>query len=314
MISYQGAHAAVLGGSGFIGRWVARKLRESGACVSLVTRKAASLGSQAGVVEIDLTDSQAVAGFYTRARPCITFNLAGYGVDPAERDEAVAWRINAEIPRTLCECVARSSNPSWGGMQIVHAGSVAEYGSAGGDLREDGPAQPLTAYGKSKLEGSTIIADYASSTGLRAVTARLFSVYGPGEPAGRLLPALIETSRTGQPLDMTTGSQRRDFTYIEDVAEGLLRLGLSSGQASIVNLATGRLTTVRDFAEIAAGILQIPSRHLRFGTRPDGPHEMEHEPVSLARLRNLTGWAPATTIPEGIRSSVEIGLLRQSGN
>jgi nucleoside-diphosphate-sugar epimerase len=199
-------------------------------------------------------------------------------------------------------------------MHLVHAGSVAEYGSAGGDLREDGPAEPLTPYGKSKLEGSRIVAECCPRIGLRGVAARLFSVYGPGERAGRLLPALIETSRTGQPLDMSTGSQRRDFTYVEDVAEGLLRLGLSSGEVPIVNLATGRLTAVRDFAETAAGILRIPSGHLRFGTRPDGPHEMEHEPVSLSRLRNLTRWTPATTIPEGVRRSVETGLLRQSGN
>jgi UDP-glucose 4-epimerase len=314
VISYLGARAAVLGGSGFIGRWVARKLRESGARVSLVTRNAASLGGQDGVVELDLTDSQVLATFYSRARPCITFNLAGYGVDPSEHDEAIAWRINAEVPRTLCECAARWSVASWGGMQIMHAGSVAEYGDAGGDLREDGPAQPLTPYGKSKLEGSRIVAECCPRMGLRGMTARLFSVYGPGEPAGRLLPALIETSRTGQPLDMSAGLQRRDFTYVEDVAEGLLRLGLSSGEAPIVNLATGRLTTVRGFAETAAGILRIPSGHLRFGMRPDGPHEMEHEAVSLSRLRNLTGWTPATTIPEGIRRSVEIGLLRESGN
>jgi len=314
VISYQGAHAAVLGGSGFIGRWVARKLRESGACVSLLTRNAASMSDQAGVVEVDLTDSPALAAFYSRARPCITFNLSGYGVDPSERDEAEAWRINAEVPRTLCEYAARWSDASWGGMQIVHAGSIAEYGDAGGELREDGPARPLTFYGRSKLEGSTRLALGCRTLGARGLTARLFTVYGPGERPGRLLPSLIEASRTGQPLDMSEGLQRRDFTYVEDVAEGLLRLGLSSGEVPIVNLATGRLTTVRDFAETAAGILRIPSPHLRFGTRPDGPHEMEHEPVSLARLRNLTGWAPATTIPEGIRRSVEIGLLRQSGN
>jgi UDP-glucose 4-epimerase len=302
---------AVLGASGFIGQWVARKLADAGAHVFLAVRNAAALKDAASgrVIEADLTDPGGLESIYRKARPAVVFNLAGYGVDPSERDEALAWRINADLPRMLCECASRWRDVSWPGMHIVHAGSVAEYGNAGGDLREDGPARPLTFYGKSKLEGSTLLAAGCAALMLRGVTARLFTVYGPGEHAGRLLPSLIQASRTRQPLDLSAGLQRRDFTYVEDVAEGLLRLGLPSSESAVVNLATGRLTTVRRFAETAAGILGIPAGRLNFGAVPAGVHEMDHDPVSLSNLRRLVGWVPATSIDTGIGKSLDLSAI-----
>jgi nucleoside-diphosphate-sugar epimerase len=300
---YQGVRAAVLGASGFIGQWVARKLCDAGASVYWVVRDADALRrgeARGSVMEADLSNGAAVADLYARIRPAITFNLAGYGVDPSERDESTAWRINAELPCLLCECAARWKNDSWRGQHLVHAGSAAEYGTVGGDLREDGPAQPSTLYGKSKLKGTEAVTKQSVALGLRGVTARLFTVYGPGEHAGRLLPSLMQAARTGRPLDLSAGLQRRDFTYIEDVAEGLLRLGLAAGGSPIVNLATGRLTTVRGFAETAAGILGISDSRLHFGAVPASSHEMDHGPVSLARLRSQVGWVPPTAIPAGI--------------
>jgi UDP-glucose 4-epimerase len=146
--------------------------------------------------------------------------------------------------------------------------------------------------------------------GLRAVTARLFTVYGPGERAGRLLPSILEARRTGRPLQLSSGTQRRDFTYVEDAAEGLLKLGLAPDlRCGIVNLATGRLATVRVFVETAAAILGIPSEHLEFGAIPANTHEMEHEAVCLGRLRRIVGWIPSISIAEGVCKTLEFSLL-----
>jgi dTDP-glucose 4,6-dehydratase len=138
------------------------------------------------------------------------------------------------------------------------------------------------------------------------LTARLFTVYGPGEHSGRLLPSLLETAMSGNPLKLTAGSQQRDFTYVEDVAEGLLRLGLCQAKpGEIVNLATGKLTSVRHFAETAARILQIPSQALNFGQLPTRTEEMAHSEVSVERMRHLIGWVPTTEIAKGIRKTLE---------
>src|SRR5690349_17237158 len=92
--SYRGIRAAVFGASGFIGRWVARSLCARGAQVYLIVRDRVSAErifaeySVAGeIIELDLQQEEAVRGLYEKIKPSITFNLAGYGVDQAERDE-----------------------------------------------------------------------------------------------------------------------------------------------------------------------------------------------------------------------------------
>jgi len=257
-------------------------------------------------VQADLSDARVLDDIYHRIRPAITFNLVGYGVDVTERDEAISYRINAGLPEDICNAVAKWGDQNWPGQQIVHTGSALEYGDIGGDLRENSSTHPTTVYGISKLKGTQSIAKGCAALGLRGLTARLFTVYGPGEHTGRLLPSLIETSRTGQSLKLTAGVQRRDFTYVEDVADGLLRLGLavSVEPGDVVNLATGRLVSVWKFIETAASLLKIPAACLQFGALPTRLEEMEHGDISIDRLREVLSWVPSTSIEEGLRASI----------
>lgn len=309
--AYVGRRAAVLGAGGFIGRWVARAVAGAGAELSLVVRSAEqarpvfdAMGIGGVLVEADLGEPGRAVDVLEEIQPAITFNLIGYGVDPAEDDPASAERINTDLARSVAEACAAATDPDWRGQQLVHVGSALEYGTAGGDLSEETHCTPTTVYGRTKLAGTLAVADVSGTTGLRAVTARLFTVYGPGEHHGRLLPSLLDTADSGRPLDLTDGSQRRDFTFVEDAAEGLLRLGAAEPQAgAIVNLATGRLETVRGFAETAGRVLSISPELLRFGARAGRPAEMEHDNVSVERLRGLTGWSPSTSIGDGIAAT-----------
>jgi nucleoside-diphosphate-sugar epimerase len=98
---------------------------------------------------------------------------------------------------------------------------------------------------------------------------------------------------------------------VEDVAEGLLRLGLSEAMpGEVVNLATGKLTSVRAFAETAADVLQISAQRLHFGALPTRSAEMAHAPVAIGRLRELVDWTPPTEIKQGIRRTVEFSTLK----
>ena len=310
---YRGVRVAVLGASGFIGRWVARALCGQKANLSLVVRNKtiaerifSEYEIEGEIIEAELGDHDTVRRLFRAARPSITFNLAGYGVDSDERDEASAYRINVRLVESVCKSVAEERDPDWARQQIVHVGSALEYGTISGNLSEDSAPNPTTVYGKTKLAGTCSLARLCKDLEIRSITARLFTVYGPGEHRGRLLPSLIEASRSKESLRLTAGLQRRDFTYVEDVAEGLLRLGLTkAGAGEIVNLATGRLTSVRDFAETAARILRIPNERLEFGAIPTRSEEMEHSEVTVERLRRTVAWAPPTDIEEGIRKTLD---------
>lgn len=313
MPEYRGVRVLVLGGSGFIGRQVARQLGFAGASLHLGSRspgriadELARLGLTGIPLQTDLSRPGAGAELIRSVGPSITFNLAGYGVDPAERDPGVAEQINHTLVAELAEAAGATGNADWPGQNLVHAGSAAEFGATTGSLGEDTKPEPSSLYGRTKLGGTDAVIRATAAGTVRGIPVRLFTVYGPGERSGRLLPALIAAARSGHDLPLTAGEQRRDFTYVEDVAEGLLRLGLVAGQApGPVNLATGRLESVRRFAERAATVLGLPAARLRFGALPGRPDELAHGAVSIARLRALCDWVPATTIEEGVRRTVQ---------
>jgi nucleoside-diphosphate-sugar epimerase len=307
-LSYAGVRALVLGSTGFIGRWVARALDRAGAEVVLHGRDAGrlaevALSCESGAPEVacDVLGPAAVDPILRAYAPDIVFNLTGYGVDRAERDETMASAVNHQFVRSLALAIARSPATPWSGARLVHAGSALEYGLTDGTLVEDTPANPTTMYGRTKLAGTRAIQEICAASELRAVTARLFTVYGAGEHPGRLLPSILEVVGTDRPVPLTAGLQRRDFTYVEDVAEGLLRLGAVGHLAGeVVNLATGQVVTVREFAERAARALGIPPERLRFGAVPARDDEMPHVAVGIERLRQLTGWVPTTSIESGV--------------
>jgi nucleoside-diphosphate-sugar epimerase len=150
------------------------------------------------------------------------------------------------------------------------------------------------------------VLDATGESGIRAAVVRLFTVYGPGEHATRLLPSLMNAARLGATVSLTTGDQPRDFTYVDDAVEGLLRTGARSGASGwLLNVATGRLTTVRQFAEAAAAVLAIPRDRLRFGALPQQPGEMYHGEVSTARVDRVLGWHPAVSITDGVHRTWE---------
>jgi len=234
----------------------------------------------------------------------MTFNLAGYGVDRAERDRDEAFSLNAASVRLLCQSAVEHSD-IWDGLTLVHTGSALEYGEASGDLHEGTTPSPVTVYGQSKLEGTLAIQEACRATDLRAVVARLFTVYGAGEHDGRLLPSLLETARENRELPLTTGNQLRDFTYVEDVANGLLILGMIPAACGlIVNLATGKLLSVRDFALQTAQVLRLDGGLLGFGQLPGREEEMAHNPVNINRLTALTGWRPPSDIATGVERTL----------
>jgi nucleoside-diphosphate-sugar epimerase len=196
--SYSGVRVLVTGASGFIGRWIARYLTRDGAELVLAVRDASAMRDVAtryairGEVRVvDFRDARAIEVLIRETRPAVTFNAVGYGVDRAERDEELLEELNVDAVQHIGRSVARHGSP-WPGLSLVHTGSALEYGEVGGDLREEVEALPSTSYGRAKLRGTLALAGLAQETGLRAITARLFTVYGPGEHPGRLLPSILE--------------------------------------------------------------------------------------------------------------------------
>ncbi len=311
---YRDVRVVVTGAAGFVGRWVCRLLWAAGADLRPVDRDPAALeavrrdyGIGGEPVIAHLEDDASIRELLERHRPAVVFNLAGYGVRPGERDERLLARVNADLPASIARLiVAVAPADPWPGLRLVHAGSAFEYGLLQGPIDERSEPQPNTAYGRAKLLGTRRIAQACDEAGLRACTARLATVYGPGEMPPRLLPSLMVAARSGEPVELTDGRQLRDFTYVEDVARGLLRIGLLPVvDGGILNLSTGKLGSVRSFVESAGKVLGIGPDKLRFGALPQRADEVHQGRLEVGRLRDLVGWVPSTSVSEGVRETWE---------
>lgn len=287
--------ALVLGASGFIGRWVAKELGQRGTPVVAAVRDRAAAadvfrrwGIEASLVAPDLQVPDLAQALIGKVRPAMVFNLAGYGVDRSERDPLLAEQLNTTLVRALGEACAPTSD--WPGAVLVHVGSALEYGTASGVLDEAGEATPTTDYGRTKLAGTLALGDIARARRTRAVTARLFTVFGDGEHEGRLFPSLLAAACDGTTLDLTDGRQRRDFAWVRDVASALVDLAHAPfTPGEVVNVASGRLHSVEKFIRVAAAEAHVPATHLRFGALPTRPEEMAHAGVAVARMTQLLG-------------------------
>ncbi|MBV6521944.1 MAG: GDP-mannose 4,6-dehydratase [Gemmatimonadaceae bacterium] len=313
---FRGAHVLVLGATGFLGRWVARALSQAGAELTLVSRSAAAAPileqwGVSGVLRIaNLQDRAEARRVVTEVAPDVVFNLAGYGVDRAERDARVAHALNAQLPIQLAEAVAMLPATEWRGARLVHVGSALEYGVAEGDLREDSVALPTTVYGRTKHAGTVAVTRIAREKQLRAVTARLFTVFGPGEHPGRLFPTLVRAAGSTGGVALTDGIQRRDFAFAGDVADKLLQLAMvDASPGEVINLASGAMHPVRDFVTVAASTLGIARKRLNFGTVEVLPDEMAHSSVVVDRLQTMTGAALSTDLAEIIGRAVGAAKL-----
>lgn len=301
MTSREGmADVAVLGAAGFVGANVCRVFHERGHQVAAVDVRPRPSGPSPfrWWAEANLLDPAHLNGVLARLRPRLVVNAAGYGVARGQDDAQRLFDLNTLLPVRVAEAMADARVPE---ARLLHVGSGAEYGDAGGHLPEDGPATPVTPYGASKLAGTNALLSRAAELDVDALVVRPFTLYGPGESPGRLVPTLLAARTTTGPIPLSAGTQERDFVHVDDLAEALTRLAaVPRGPERVVNVATGELVRVRDFVTDAAHVLGLDPARLAFGALPPGKFDVRHDPVDVSRLVALTGWRPSIEHRAGV--------------
>ena len=136
-------------------------------------------------------------------------------------------------------------------------------GTKQSSARSAPPIRPASLYGKAKAH----VWDRAQTLA-SAAWGRVFMPYGPGDNAKRLIPSVIAALRAGQPVDLTTGLQERDFVFATDVARFFFHL-LASGENGAFNVGTGTALSIRHVVEDVAATLSADPLLLRFGARHD---------------------------------------------
>ncbi len=299
----------VTGGAGFIGSHLAEELLRRGERVrvvdSFITGKRKNLAHLSNVdfLEGDLGDL-AVAKAAVQGIEYVLHQAAIPSVPRSVEDPITSNRAN--IDATLNVLVAARDA---GVKRVVYAGSSSAYGNTPTlPKHEDMPTKPLSPYALQKLVGEQYMQMFTSLYGLETVTIRYFNVFGPRQDPSSPYSGVISVFARSllentPPTIYGDGEQTRDFTYIANVVDGVLRAVKAPGASgAVVNVATGsRISLNRLF-----GVMRdLTGSHLNVNYSPPRNGDVKDSLADITKARALLGYEPTVSFEDGLRQTVE---------
>jgi len=303
------AHYLVTGGAGFIGSHLSEELIRRGHRVrvadSLVTGKRANLAHLAGVefVEGDLADAE-VAGRAVDGVEFVLHQAALPSVPRSVTDPVGSHRANVDA--TLNVLVAARDA---GVKRVVFAGSSSVYGNTPAlPKHEEMPSNPLSPYALQKVVGEQYLQMFTALYGLETVTIRYFNVFGPRQDPSSAYSGVISLFATAllqnrAPIIYGDGEQTRDFTYVANVVDGVLRACEAPGASGrIINVATGDRISLNRLFEAMRKVIGV---EVKPAYAPLRPGDVRDSQADIRRAKEILGYQPFVSFEEGLRRTIE---------
>ena len=306
MTDLAGKRIVVTGGAGFLGRAVCRLLRARGVADDrmFVPRRK----------DFDLTVESDVERLYETARPDVVIHLAaevgGIGANMAQPGRF--FYANMAMGLHLVEHARRRRIG-----KFVHTGTVCAYPKhcpipfREDDLWNGYPEETNAPYGVAKKAVFVMLDGYRRQYGLASAVVVPVNLYGPGDnfdPASsHVIPALIrkcEEARVAHAEEVVcwgTGSATREFLYVDDAAEGIVKAAETMDEPLPINLGGGIEIPIRDLVTKIAAACGFTGRIVWDTSKPDG---QPRRALDISRARTLLGWEPKQDFDTGLAATV----------
>lgn len=315
----QDSTVLVTGGLGYIGSYVVRDLLDRGWRVRILDNRYRSDPSVAAavaaferveVIEGDVRYAHMVENAMRGIEAVV--HLAAVCMNKSIADPTESLDVNLMGTQNVLDAAGRA-----GVRRMVYASSASVYGNPKTlPMREDGPVAPITPYCVAKLAGEQLLSFYSRRTNMTWLAMRLFNVYGPGQPTDAYYTSVVNTFLTriagGEPPVIDgKGDQSMDFVHVSDVARALAMAVDSEATGEVLNVGTGRQTTIARLAELLIHHLGVPV------TPSFSPREVlvTQREASIDQINSVLGWQPEVDIEDGLEGVVawltaERGLAR----
>jgi GDP-L-fucose synthase len=301
----------VTGGSGFLGQFVVRKLREQGCGQIFVPRSA----------EYDLREKDDVDRLFEVARPQVIIHLAAVvgGIGANRMHPGRFFHDNAMMGLHMIEGARHHETE-----KFVCVGTVCSYPKfTPVPFREENfwngyPEETNAPYGLAKKMLLVQLQAYREEYGLHGIYLVPVNLYGPRDnfdlETSHVIPALIrkcvEAKRAGAPHVVVwgTGEATREFLYVEDAAEAIVLGAEKYDAAEPVNLGSGQEINVRALVDMIQRMAKYEGEIVWDRTKPDG---QPRRSLDISKARDLLGWQAGTSLREGLERTMEWFVARQ---
>ena len=310
----------VTGGAGFIGSHFAECSLGAGHSVEVVDdfndfydpaikrANIAGFAKDVPVHEMDIRDGEAVRRIVEGGKfDCIVHLAARAGVRPSIRDPKLYLDTNITGTFHLLEAARQCGVP-----RFINASSSSVYGILKTlPFREDlALTQTISPYAATKLAAEQLCSNYSHLHGIRTVSLRFFTVYGPRQRPDLAIHSFTRAIFEGRPIaQFGDGSTRRDYTYVDDILGGITAsLGYEGPLCDVFNLGENQTTTLSD---LIAMIEKALGKKAEIERKPEQPGDVPVTFADITKARALLGYDPRTKITEGIPKFVEWFLRTQ---
>jgi nucleoside-diphosphate-sugar epimerase len=297
----------VTGGAGFIGSHIVAELLRRGESVRVAdnfsTGRRENIPAGTEVVEGDLADAE-VAQRAVDGCTYVIHQAAIPSVPRSVKDPVGSNRANVDATVQVLTA-ARDA----GAKRLVFAGSSSVYGNAATlPKREDMRPAPLSPYALQKFIAEQYCQMFTKLYGFETVTTRYFNVFGPrqqpGSPYSGVISLFIEALSEGKaPVIHGDGKQTRDFTFVGDVVDGVLRACDSPTAAGeVINVACGGRISLLEVLRTLQTILRTQIEPT-FGPPREG--DVRDSQADIHKARQMLGYEPRMPLEDGLRQTVE---------
>jgi nucleoside-diphosphate-sugar epimerase len=307
----------VTGGAGFIGSHLTEELVRRGHRVrvvdSLITGKRRNLEGIPGIefLEGDLAE-KSIADRAVSGMQYVLHQAAIPSVPRSVNDPVESNRSN--VTATLNLLVAARDA---GVRRLVYAGSSSAYGDTPTlPKHEEMAADPLSPYALQKLVGEQYCRMFTKLYGFETVTTRYFNVFGPrqdpGSPYSGVISLFAEALLDGrQPTIHGDGEQTRDFTYVANVVDGVLRACESPEAAGeVVNVATGGRISLNELLRLMNGLVGAKLTPIHAAPRAGDVRDSQ---ADITKAQRLLGYVPSVGLEDGLRRTLDWYRAERAG-
>jgi UDP-glucuronate 4-epimerase len=253
------------------------------------------------LIELDICEEAPLREIFSRTQPEVVVHLAARaGVRPSLQDPNLYHRVNVIGSQHILDA-CRDFKPS----HLVFASSSSVYGgSTEVPFRETDPVmRPISPYAATKRMNELQAHVYSHVYGLNVTMLRFFTVYGPRQRPDMAIHQFTRLILEGRPVPMFgDGETRRDYTYIDDIIDGVVRCVDRPFRYEIFNLGESHTTSLRDLINLIARLVGKPAH---IDPKPLQPGDVEITYACVDHAREKLGYAPRFGMEEGISRFIE---------
>jgi UDP-glucose 4-epimerase len=300
----------VTGGAGFIGSHLVAELTAQGRRVRVLDNFSSGLRENLAeiqpspeIIEADLADVADVSR--AMAQVSVVYHVGALAsVQRSIENPESTHRACATGTLNVLDAARRSRV-----RRVVYAASSSAYGGLSSEAgqSEDAPTRPLSPYAAAKLAGELYAQAFSATYGLETVATRFFNIFGPRQrgdsPYSGVIALFITAMTAGRtPMIHGDGLQSRDFTYVSNAVQALIRAAEApDASGKVYNIGTGRSVTILD---LVAALNRLLGTKLVPKLGPPRPGDVRHSRADISRARHDLHYEPTVTFEEGLERTL----------